>query len=132
MSQKDGRIILVKHGSNTFVGQIAGSVTLSRDAIEKTTKSSGRWKEFFPGEAGGSISVNGLVAISDTGNFTTLFNSWETSNVVTVVFEDPSLNDRIEAQGYVTSLQLNANKNEAQSYNLTIRLTGEINLINTP
>lgn len=130
MSQKDGRLILIKHGTVTFVGQQSGSITLTRDAIEKTTKSSNRFKEFLPGEAGGNVSVTGLVALNDTLDFGDIFSKWKNSDVLTVEFFASDTNDKISAQGHITSFSHTSGKNEAQNYSINIRLTGQIDLIN--
>jgi hypothetical protein len=129
MSQKDGRLILIKHGTVTFVGQQSGSITLTRDVIEKTTKSSNRLKEFFPGEAGGNVSVTGLVAINDT-DFGDIFSKWKNSDILNVEFFATDNLDKITAQGYLVSFSHTSGKNEAQNYSLNIRLTGQIDLIN--
>jgi hypothetical protein len=129
MSQKDGRLILIKHGTVTFVGQQSGSITLTRDVIEKTTKSSNRLKEFFPGEAGGNVSVTGLVAINDT-DFGVIFSKWKNSDILNVEFFATDNLDKITAQGYLVSFSHTSGKNEAQNYSLNIRLTGQIDLIN--
>lgn len=130
MSQKDGRLILIMHGTVTFVGQQSGSITLTRDAIEKTTKTSNRHKEFLPGEAGGNVSVTGLVALNDTADFGDIFSKWKNSDILTVEFYATDNTDKIRAQGYLVSFSHTSGKNEAQNYSLNIRLTGQIDLIN--
>ena len=130
MSQKDGRLILIKHGTVTFVGQQQGSITLTRDAIEKTTKSSNRLKEFFPGEAGGNVTVSGLVALNDAVDFGDIFSKWKNSDILTVEFYATDNLDKISSQGYLVSFSHTSGKNEAQNYSINIRLTGQINLIN--
>ena len=126
----NGTAYILAIGGTTLPDQTEGSVSLSMETRDTSTKGSGGFRSIAEGMRSGSISVSGLVA-DDSDAVSTLMTSFSNRSVVAVVFgvdgtttgED---DHNFSANGYVTSIEASASVEDNVTYSATIELTGTI------
>lgn len=128
MAKKDGKTIFIQKGSTTIVGQISGELSMSSDEIDTTTKDSTNGaKEFLPGETSGTVSVEGLYDPAAAEGVSEAITALTAGTTFTFWIGSVATGEQgWEGTGFFTELVLAAPKNEAATYNGTIRLTGEL------
>jgi predicted secreted protein len=130
MAQKDGRFIVVKFGNTTYAGQTETSIDMSTDAIDVTTKTSGGFKEYIPGEIGGTIAFSGLQAIDGATDVNELLGDWKAKTVGAFVWGASAVGSiNITGQAFLSALNLTGTKNEGQGFSGTLQITGEISSV---
>lgn len=129
MSTKLGDVIKLRVGANTLVGQTGGSLSLSRDTIDTTTKDSGEWGEIIPGKKSGSISLDALYnpdANSGTGALDML-DMFSDGTVGVLKWGETTTGTKyMTASGYITGFDLDGPQGDVATYKCTFTITGEV------
>lgn len=130
MSNKgSGNLIYIKWGSGTaaaLVGLTDKSVSFESDMLETTDQqSSGGWKEFLPGEKGGTISFSGLYAEDASEGAVTMFADLTAGTLCDFKFGEATGRVHWSGKGYIKSLEISGPKNDPMSYSGTIQVTGK-------
>lgn len=131
----NGTAYLLKVGGTALPDQTEGSISLSMETRDVTTKTSAGFRELAEATRSGSISVSGLVA-DDTDAVTTLMTSFTARSTVACVFgvDGTSVGEddhNFTATGYVTSIETSGSTEDNVTYSATIELTGAITLDST-
>ncbi|MEM4554863.1 MAG: phage tail tube protein [Candidatus Anstonellaceae archaeon] len=124
----DGKVVVIRFDGETFVGQRVAGANLSTDELDTTTKGSDLWKESIGGERSGTITLEGITPLdgATASTFSKIFTYWKNGDIAQVEYVSINTNTIIRAQGFITSITFNANKNEPQAYQVEFQLTGEI------
>ena len=131
----NGTAYLLKVGGTALPDQTEGSISLSMETRDVTTKSSAGFRELAEATRSGSISVSGLVA-DDSDAVTTLMTSFTARSTVACVFGVDGTSagqddHNFTATGYVTSIETSGSTEDNVTYSATIELTGAITLDST-
>lgn len=131
----NGTAYLLKVGGTALPDQTEGSISLSMETRDVTTKTSAGFRELAEATRSGSISVSGLVA-DDTDAVTTLMTSFTARSTVACVFGVDGTatgqdDHNFTATGYVTSIETSGSTEDNVTYSATIELTGAITLDST-
>jgi len=126
----NGTAYILAIGGTTLPDQTEGSISLSMETRDTSTKGSGGFRSIAEGMRSGSISVSGLVA-DDSDAVSTLMTSFSGRSIVAVVFgvDGTSTGEddhNFSANGYVTSIEASASVEDNVTYSATIELTGTI------
>jgi TP901-1 family phage major tail protein len=126
----NGTAYILAIGGTTLPDQTEGSISLSMETRDTSTKGSAGFRSIAEGMRSGSISVSGLVA-DDSDAVSTLMTSFSGRSTVAVVFgvDGTSTGEddhNFSASGYVTSIEASASVEDNVTYSATIELTGTI------
>lgn len=131
MPKINGTAYLLQVGGTALPDQTEGSISLSMETRDITTKSSAGFRELAEAGRSGSISVSGLVDDGGSDALTTLMTSFTARTAVACVFgldaasgTDPEHN--FTANGFVTSMEASGATEDNVTYSATIELTGAI------
>ena len=122
-----GNLIYIKWDTNALVGLTDKSISFSADMLDITDQqSSGGWKEFTPGEKGGTVNFSGLYAEDATEGAVSAIADLTSGKLCVCKFGE-SVTGRIywEFNGYIETIDINGPKNYPMSYSGTIRMTGK-------
>lgn len=132
MPKINGTAYLLQVGGTALPDQTEGSISLSMETRDTTTKSSAGFRELAESTRSGSISVSGLVDDGGSDALTTLMTSYAARTSVSVVFgldaasgTDPEHNFTC-ATAYVTSLEASGATEDNVTYSATLELSGAI------
>lgn len=132
MPKINGTAYLLKVGGSALPDQTEGSISLSMETRDITTKSSSGFRELAESTRSGSISVSGLVDDGGGDALTTLMTSFGARTSVAVVFglDAASADDKEHnftcAKAYVTSLEASGATEDNVTYSATLELSGAI------
>ena len=125
----NGTVYVVALGGTELPDQTEGSISLSMETRDATTKDSLGFRELVEGTRSASISVSGLVDDA-TRAVTTLMTHFYAVSTVAVKFgidggagED---DDYFSGTAYVTSIETSAGTEDNVTYSATLELTGSI------
>ena len=123
-------------GGTTLPDQTEGSISLSMETRDTSTKGSGGFRTLAEGMRSGSVSVSGLVDDGGSDAVSTLMSSFASRSTVAVVFgldaasgTDPEHN--FTGTAYVTSIEASGSVEDNVTYSATLELTGSIALDTT-
>jgi len=123
-------------GGTDLPDQTEGSISLSMETRDTSTKGSGGFRTLAEGMRSGSVSVSGLVDDGGSDAVSTLMTSFAARSTVAVVFgldaatgTDPEHN--FTANAYVTSIEASGSVEDNVTYSATLELTGTIALDTT-
>lgn len=124
----NGTVYLVSIAGTALPDQTEGSISLSMETRDITTKDSSGFRELLESTRSGSISVSGLV--DDTSSaVTTLMTHFAARSSFAVKFGvDTGTHDDVFecAAGFVTSIETSAGTEDNVTYSATIELSGSI------
>ena len=124
----NGTVYLVSIAGTALPDQTEGSISLSMETRDITTKDSSGFRELLESTRSGSISVSGLV--DDTSSaVTTLMTHFAARSSFAVKFGvDTGTHDDVFecAAGFVTSIETSAGTEDNVTYSATIELSGAI------
>tara|TARA_E500000305_G_C3918744_1_gene187042 strand:- start:105 stop:503 length:399 start_codon:yes stop_codon:yes gene_type:complete len=122
----NGTIYIVSIAGTSMPDQTEGSISLSMETRDITTKDSTGFRELLEGLRSGSISVSGLV--DDTSNaVTTLMTHFTARSSFTISFGvDGTHDDLFGATAFCTSIETSAGTEDNVSYSATFELSGAI------
>jgi len=125
----NGTIYVVDIAGTALPDQTEGSISLSMETRDATTKDSLGFRELVEGTRSGSISVSGLV--DDTSSaVTTLMGHFAARTSFAVKFGVDGgageNDDFFSANAYCTSIETSAGTEDNVTYSATLELTGSI------
>ena len=123
----NGTLLGVYVGSTLIAHATEGSISLSMDTRDATTKDSSATRDLLEATKSGTISVSALYAEDATYGVDDLMTAWSARTTLTVKFSTEVTGDHYwEASAYVTSLEVNAGMEDNVSYSATFELSGAI------
>ena len=123
----NGTLLGVYAGGTLIAHATEGSISLSMDTRDATTKSSSGTRDLLEATKSGTISVSALYAEDAAYGVEDLMTAWSGRSTLTVKFSTEVTGDRYwEASAYVTSLEVNASMEDNVSYSATFELSGTI------
>ncbi len=129
MAILNGTVFLLKVATVTLPDQTEGSISISMETRDITTKDSTGYRELLGGLKSGSISVSGLVDEDGAGGAGgTLFNTLDARTAVALVFgfDDTSDDYNYTCNGLCTSLEVSGSTEDNVTYSATFEITGAI------
>jgi TP901-1 family phage major tail protein len=123
----NGTLLGVYVGSTLVAHATEGSISLSMDTREVTTKDSAGMRELLEGTKSGSISVSALYAEDAAYGVEDLMTAWANRTALTVKFSTEVSGDHYwSANAYLTSLEVSASTEDNASYSASFELTGAV------
>jgi len=129
MAKVDGKNIRLKIATVFLYGVTTTDLSLEKDMIDTTAYESNGHKEYLAGEGGGTISATILYDEDGTsgGTYNDLFDAWKAGTSVAFIYGGTVTGDEIYSGNcFISSLSLNAPKNESTTASVTLQITGEI------
>jgi len=129
MAILNGTVYLLSIGGTALPDQTEGSISISMETRDITTKDSAGWRELAEGLRSGSISVSGLVDDDGSGGAGgTLFSTLSARSEVALVFgfDDATDDYNYTCQAYCTSVEVSAATEDNVSYSATFEIDGAI------
>jgi len=123
----NGTVYIVSIAGTAMPDQTEGSISLSMETRDITTKDSSGFRELFGGLRSGSVSVSGLV--DDTTNaVTTLMTHFTARSSFAIKFgvDTGTHDDVFSATAFCTSIETSAGTEDNVSYSATFELSGAI------
>jgi len=129
-----GKYLVVHAGSNIYTALRSSSLELDNDMIDVTTAdSTGGWREFLPGEKGGTITVEGLYDTTATEGFEEAADDLIAGTAITWKYGQVGAGETFwTGSGYISSCSISGDKNDGASYSLTIQITGAVDKDTNP
>ena len=129
MAILNGTVFLLSVAGTALADQTEGSISISMETRDITTKDSAGYRELLEGVRSGSISVSGLVDDDGSGGaggtlFTTL--AARTSVALIFGFDDASDDYNYTCAGFCTSLEVSGATEDNVTYSATFEITGAI------
>lgn len=123
----NGTLLGVYSGGTLIAHATEGSISLSMDTRDATTKGSGGTRDLLEATKSGTISVSALYADDAAYGVSDLMTSWAARTPLTIKFSTEVSGDSYwEASAYITSLEVNAGMEDNATYSATFELTGAI------
>ncbi len=129
MAILNGTVFLLKVAGTALPDQTEGSISISMETRDITTKDSTGYRELLGGLKSGSISVSGLVDEDGAGGAGgTLFTTLDARTAVALVFgfDDTSDDYNYTCNGLCTSLEVSGSTEDNVTYSATFEITGAI------
>ena len=124
----NGTVYLVSIAGTALPDQTEGSISLSMETRDITTKDSSGFRDLLGSTRSGSISVSGLVD-DTTSAVTTLMTHFTARTSFAVVFGVDAAGgdeDFFSANAFCTSIETSAGTEDNVTYSATLELTGDI------
>jgi TP901-1 family phage major tail protein len=123
----NGTVYLVSIAGTALPDQTEGSISLSMETRDITTKDSSGFRELLESTRSGSISVSGLVD-DTTSAVTTLMTHFAARSSFAVKFGVEGTHDDVFecSTAFVTSIETSAGTEDNVTYSATIELSGAI------
>jgi len=123
----NGTLLGVYSASTLIAHATEGSISLSMDTRDATTKDSSGTRDLLEATKSGTISVSALYAEDAAYGVQELMTAWSARTALTVKFSTEVSGDYYwSASAYVTSLEVNSGMEDNVSYSATFELTGAI------
>jgi len=123
----NGTLLGVYAGSTLIAHATEGSISLSMDTRDATTKSSSGTRDLLEATKSGTISVSALYAEDAAYGVDDLMSSWSGRAAITVKFSTEVSGDHFwSASAYITSIEVSAGMEDNVTYSATFELTGAI------
>ena len=123
----NGTLLGVYAGGTLIAHATEGSISLSMDTRDATTKDSSGTRDLLEATKSGTISVSALHAEDAAYGVDDLMTAWSGRTTLTVKFSTEVTGDRYwEASAYVTSLEVNSGMEDNVTYSATFELSGAI------
>lgn len=123
----NGTLLGVYVGSTLVAHATEGSISLSMDTRDATTKSSSGYRELLEGTRSGSISVSALYANDAAYGTNDLMTAFSARTTLVVKFStEVSGDDYWSATCYLTSLEVSAATEDNASYSATFEISGAV------
>ena len=123
----NGTLLGVYAGSTLIAHATEGSISLSMDTRDATTKDSSGTRDLLEATKSGTISVSALHAEDAAYGVDDLMTAWSGRSTLTIKFSTEVTGDKYwEASAYVTSLEVNSGMEDNVTYSATFELTGAI------
>lgn len=123
----NGTLLGVYSAGTLIAHATEGSISLSMDTRDATTKDSSASRDLLEATKSGTISVSALYAEDAAYGVDDLMSSWAARTVLTIKFSTEVTGDHFwSGSAYVTSLEVNAGMEDNVSYSATFELSGAI------
>lgn len=123
----NGTLLGVYAGGTLIAHATEGSISLSLDTRDATTKDSSGTRDLLEATKSGTISVSALYANDAAYGVDDLMTAWSGRSTLAIKFSTEVTGDNYwSANAYVTSLELNGSMEDNASYSATFELTGTI------
>lgn len=123
----NGTLLGVYVGSTLVAHATEGSISLSMDTRDATTKDSSGYRDLLEGTRSGSISVSALYADDATYGVNSLMTAFSNRSTLTVKFStEVSGDDYWSATCYLTSLEVSAATEDNATYSATFEISGSV------
>ena len=129
MAILNGTVFLLSIGGTALPDQTEGSISISMETRDITTKDSAGYRELLEGVRSGTISVSGLVDDNGTGGAGgVLFADLDSRTAQTLVFgfDDATDDYNYSCSAFCTSLEVSAATEDNVTYSATFEITGAI------
>tara|TARA_B100000579_G_scaffold9017_1_gene6750 strand:+ start:3795 stop:4196 length:402 start_codon:yes stop_codon:yes gene_type:complete len=127
MAVFNGTNLLLKVEGNTVAHTTSCTLSLSNDLPEATSKASSGFAEHIAGVMSGEISFDGLMDYTDSAGGEALSAYLLARTQLTCVFGTATSGEPIyTAEGFLNSLEISAEMENAVTYSGSITLTGSI------
>lgn len=128
MAKFNGTLILLKVEGEVIEALTTNSFESTTDMIECTSKSSGRFKEFIPGEMGSTLGFEGKYNDAPTGTnkgFADLIAYYQAGTKIDFIMGGTTAtNEMIEGEAYISDLSWDAPQNDISTFTGTLQVTG--------
>tara|TARA_R100000951_G_scaffold88228_1_gene76224 strand:- start:303 stop:704 length:402 start_codon:yes stop_codon:yes gene_type:complete len=126
----NGSVYLLKIGGAALPDQTEGSISLSMETRDTTSKDSAGFRELLESTRSGSISVSGLVDEATGQAVSTLMGHFAARTSFTAIFGlDATADNYFTATGLVTSIEASGGTEDNVTYSATIELSGSISFV---
>jgi predicted secreted protein len=123
----NGTLLGVYAGGTLIAHATEGSISLSMDTRDATTKDSSGTRDLLEATKSGTISVSALYAEDAAYGVDDLMTAWSGRTTLTIKFSTEVTGDHYwEASAYVTSLEVNSGMEDNVTYSATFELSGAI------
>ena len=123
----NGTLLGVYAGGTLIAHATEGSMSLSMDTRDATTKSSSGYRDLLEGTRSGSISVSALYANDAAYGVGDLMSSFAGRSTLVVKFStEVSGDDYWSATCYMTSLEVSAATEDNATYSATFEISGAV------
>jgi predicted secreted protein len=123
----NGTLLGVYAGGTLIAHATEGSISLSMDTRDATTKSSSGYRDLLEGTRSGSISVSALYANNAAYGVGDLMSSFTGRSTLVVKFStEVSGDDYWSATCYMTSLEVSAATEDNATYSATFEISGTV------
>lgn len=129
MAILNGTVFLLSIGGTALPDQTEGSISISMETRDITTKDSAGYRELLEGVRSGTISVSGLVDDDGAGGAGgVLFADLNSRSAQTLVFgfDDATDDYNYSCSAFCTSLEISAATEDNVTYSATFEITGAI------
>ena len=129
MAILNGTVFLLSIGGTALPDQTEGSISISMETRDITTKDSAGYRELLEGVRSGTISVSGLVDDDGAGGAGgVLFADLDSRTAQTLVFgfDDATDDYNYSCSAFCTSLEVSAATEDNVTYSATFEVTGAI------
>ena len=123
----NGTLLGVYVGSTLVAHATEGSISLSMDTRDATTKDSSGYRDLLEGTRSGSISVSALYADDATYGVNALMTAFSSRSTLTVKFStEVTGDDYWSATCYLTSLEVSAATEDNATYSASFEISGAV------
>ena len=124
----NGSVYLLKIAGATLPDQTEGSISLSMETRDTTSKDSSGFRELLESTRSGSISVSGLVDEATGQAVSTLMTHFAARSSFAIIFGlDATADNHFTcATAFVTSIEASGGTEDNVTYSATIELSGAI------
>jgi len=124
----NGSVYLLKIGGSALPDQTEGSISLSMETRDTTSKDSSGFRELLESTRSGSISVSGLVDEATGQAVSTLMGHFAARTSFAIIFGlDATADNHFTcATAFVTSIEASGGTEDNVTYSATIELSGAI------
>ena len=124
----NGSVYLLKIGGTALPDQTEGSISLSMETRDTTSKDSSGFRELLESTRSGSISVSGLVDEATGQAVDTLMTHFAARSSFAIIFGlDATADNHFTcATAFVTSIEASGGTEDNVTYSATIELSGSI------
>ncbi len=124
----NGSVYLLKIGGSALPDQTEGSISLSMETRDTTSKDSSGFRELLESTRSGSISVSGLVDEATGQAVSTLMGHFAARTSFAIIFGlDATADNHFTcASAFVTSIEASGGTEDNVTYSATIELSGSI------
>ena len=129
MAILNGTVFLLSIGGTALPDQTEGSISISMETRDITTKDSAGYRELLEGVRSGTISVSGLVDDDGAGGAGgVLFADLDSRTAQTLVFgfDDATDDYNYSCSAFCTSFEVSAATEDNVTYSATFEITGAI------
>lgn len=128
MATINGKLLVLSVGGTVVAGRISAGIDFENDMIEITTAdNTDGYKTYLPGERGATIQVDGLYDPAASEGALDAFDALDAGTQVAFIYgQTGSGETQFTGNGYISSLSINGDKNDAAAYSYTIQVSGTV------